>query len=291
MNAVVYYLLIPFIYLLSVLPFPILYLKSDVFCFLLYHVFGYRKKVIRENLEHAFPEKTEAERRKIEKQFYRHFCDVVFEMVKLLTLSRKEAQKRCTLEENARQMVKRYFQQKKNIIWVMGHTGNWEMAAQSFADLEGYQLNVLYRKLTNPYFDKLLYRVRSRFGAYPINVDDTFREMLRCKDTLNGTVFIADQTAQPENCHWMKFLNRDTPIYMGTEVLAKKLEYVVIYSYIYKVSRGQYEMRMELITENPSQLIDNQLTETHVRLLERDIKAQPFNWLWSHRRWKYSKAR
>ena len=290
MNAVVYYLSIPFIYLLSVLPFPILYLKSDVFCFLLYHIFGYRRKVIRENLEHAFPGKTETERRKIERQFYRHFCDVIFEMIKLLTVSRKEVQKRCVLGENSRRTVKKYFEQKKNIIWVMGHTGNWEMAAQSFAGLEGYQLNVLYRKLTNPYFDKLLYRARSRFGAHPINVDDTFREMLRCKDTLNGTVFIADQTAQPENCHWMKFLSRDTPIYMGTEVLAKKLNYVVIYAYIYKVSRGRYEMRMELITENPSQLIDNQITETHVRLLERDIKAQPFNWLWSHRRWKYRKG-
>lgn len=286
-----YYLVYPVLKIDSFLPWRLVYFRSSCFYYFIFYVIRYRRQVVADNLRKAFPEKTEEERHEIAKRFYRHFCDVIFEVVKLMSCSQKEVQERCTLDPAARELTRQLFSQNKNILWVMGHTGNWEMAGASFAGLEGYLLNVLYRPLSNRSFNKIMLGIRARFGAKPIAVNDTYRELIKGKDILSGTVFIGDQTPPPENAYWTTFLNQDTPVYKGTEVLARKLNYPVVYAYIRKVARGRYTMFMELLAEEPSRLKENELTEMHTRLLERDIRSQPFNWLWSHRRWKHKKPK
>ena len=62
-------------WLLALLPFRALYVLSDGFCFLMHHIVHYRRRVVRNNLRNAFPEKSEAEQREIERKFYRYICE------------------------------------------------------------------------------------------------------------------------------------------------------------------------------------------------------------------------
>ncbi|MCC7302266.1 MAG: lysophospholipid acyltransferase family protein [Bacteroidia bacterium] len=282
-----FYLIYPFLLLDSLLPWSLIYLRSSIFYFFIYYIIGYRKKVVLSNLRNAFPEKTEKERILIAKQFYAHFCDLIFETIKLISCSRNSVLKRCVISPETRELTRSLHAQGKSVIWVMGHCGNWEMASASVAGLEGYQVNCLYLPLSNRGFDHLMYRIRSRFGTRPVAVKDTYREFVRNRNILTGTVFLGDQTPSPESAYWTRFLNQDTPVYKGAEVMSRKMNLAVVYVWIQKVRRGHYLIKTELITTDPASLRENELTERHTRLLERDINTQPFNWLWSHRRWKH----
>lgn len=284
-----YYLLIPFIYLLSWTPFPLFYRISDFLFLMLYHVIGYRKKVVLQNLRNAFPEKTEKEINIISRQFYRSFCDVLLETFKTLTISRSEAIRRCKLTPEALQLFNHYAAEEKSIIIVMGHFGNWEWAGNTFSLQGNHHLYVVYHPLTNKYFNGLIYRMRTRFGTGLIAMKDTFRDMVKFRDELNATAFIADQTPAPENAYWLNFLNQDTPVFQGTERIAKKLNYPVVYVRVERVKRGYYEISAETLFDEPGKTADGEITTAHTRALEKDIQRQPESWLWSHRRWKHKR--
>ena len=93
MQLLFYILIYPILWLISILPFPLLYLFSDVVCFIVYNLIGYRKKVVRENLSLALPHLSDKERRTVEKKFYRHMCDMFLEMIKTMSISKNEIQK------------------------------------------------------------------------------------------------------------------------------------------------------------------------------------------------------
>lgn len=289
MQAIVYYISIPFIYLVSVLPFPLLYILSDTLYFILFRVLGYRKQVVLENLRNSFPEKTEREINLICKRYYKYLADLFLETFKTLTISRKAMLKRCRFSDQATEVFNRLAEENKSIILVMGHLGNWEWAGNSFSMLCKHQLYVIYHPLRNKYFDGLMYRMRTRFGTKLIAMKDTFREMLAQRNELNATAFIADQTPSPENAHWMQFLNQDTPVFKGAEVIARKIDYTVVYATIKRVKRGYYEINAEVMTENPKLTSEGELSTAHTQRLEKDIIAQPEVWLWSHRRWKHKR--
>lgn len=289
MQAIVYYISIPFIYLVSVLPFPLLYILSDILYFILFRVLGYRKQVVLENLHNAFPEKTDREINIICKRYYKYLADLFLETFKTLTISRKAMLKRCRFSDQATAVFNRLAEENKSIILVMGHLGNWEWAGNSFSMLCKHQLYVIYHPLRNKYFDGLMYRMRTRFGTKLIAMKDTFREMLAQRNELNATAFIADQTPSPENAHWMQFLNQDTPVFKGAEVIARKIDYTVVYATIKRVKRGFYEINAEVMTDNPKLTSEGELSTAHTQRLEKDIIAQPEVWLWSHRRWKHKR--
>lgn len=289
MQAIVYYISIPFIYLVSILPFPLLYILSDILYFILFRVLGYRKQVVLENLRNSFPEKTEQEINLICKRYYKYLADLFLETFKTLTISRKAMLKRCRFSDQATAVFNRLAEENKSIILVMGHLGNWEWAGNSFSMLCKHQLYVIYHPLRNKYFDGLMYRMRTRFGTKLIAMKDTFREMLAQRNELNATAFIADQTPSPENAHWMQFLNQDTPVFKGAEVIARKIDYAVVYATIKRVKRGYYEINAEVMTDNPKLTSEGELSTAHTQRLEKDIIAQPEVWLWSHRRWKHKR--
>ncbi|MDB4533332.1 lysophospholipid acyltransferase family protein [Vicingaceae bacterium] len=290
MQAIVYYISLPFIYLISILPFWLLYGVSDFIYLIVYHIFGYRKKVVLNNLRNSFPDKSEKEINKICKKFYSFFCDWIVEMIKSITISKDEMIKRCHFNDTS--LLDKFSSEKRKVIFVMGHFGNYELAAAEMAFNTNYNLHVIYKPLSNKYFNDLINKKRKRFGTQIMPMSATFKTMLGNKnsDELSATTFIADQTPSPENAYWTSFLNQDTPIFWGTEVLASKLNYPVIYVSLNRVKRGHYKMDLELLCENPKDTQKGEISEIHTKRLEQDIKRQPEIWLWSHKRWKHQRT-
>lgn len=289
MGALGYYIAIPFIYLLSLLPFPLLYLFSDFVYLILFRIIGYRKAVVMQNLRHSFPEKSEQELQVICKKFYHFLCDLFIETFKTLTISKKSMLKHCSISPDSMQLLDQLAAEKRSVILVMGHYGNWEWAGNTFSMMCKHQLYVIYHPLANKQFDGLMYRMRTRFGTKLISMKDTFREMYKGLKDLNATAFIADQTPSSQNAHWMTFLHQETPVFKGTEVIAKKLGLTILYTCVYPIKRGYYEIRLEMLNEDPKNTAEGEISEKHTHRLEQDIIARPEYWLWSHRRWKHKR--
>ena len=289
MQAIVYYISLPFIYLISILPFWLLYRVSDLLYFFIYILLGYRKNIVVQNLKNSFPEKTDKEIARMTRQFYVFFCDWTIETIKSITISRATAIKRCHFTNT--EILDKYYKANKKLIFVMGHMGSFELGGAAISTHTNYQLHTIFKPLSNKYFDRLIKHKRIRFNNKVIAMNDTFRTMIKLKDTkeLNATLFIADQTPQKNNAYWTTFLNQETPIFWGTEIIAKKLNYPIIYLSIKQPKRGYYEITPELLCDNPSQTKTGEISEMHTNRLEQDIKEQPEIWLWSHRRWKHKK--
>ena len=289
MQALLYYIQLPFLYLLSVLPFPILYLFSDFVYFILFYVVGYRKEIVRQNLQRSFPEKSQEEILALRKKFYRYFCDLFLETFKTLTISKESMLKHCFMSAETKHLFDTLNEQKQSCIIVMGHFGNWEWGGNTFSLTCKQPLYVIYHPVSNPYFDNLLKKMRQRFATRLIPMKETFREMAANRSQVSATAFIADQTPPPENAYWTTFLNQDTPVFWGTERIARKLNYPIVYLSIHRVRRGYYEMKAEMLCGNPATTSDGEISDLHTRRLEQDINNQPEIWLWSHRRWKHKR--
>ncbi len=287
MRAVIFYLIFPFIYLISLLPFPLLYALSDFF-YLILKVSGYRHKVIVTNLTNSFPDKSREEISRLASEYNRYLCDLVFETLKTLNMSAEETRRRCTFVNipGLDELRKR----NQSFIIVMGHHGNWEWAGPAFTLNTVFQLNVIYRPLSNPYFERMMVKMRTRFGTKITPVKNTLREMVADRGKLTATAFIADQTATKKDAYWTTFLNQDTATFTGPEKLAKKFGYPVVYMKVSRPSRGRYVVSPEILIEDPSATREGEITERFTKRLEQDIIAEPTIWLWSHRRWKHKRT-
>lgn len=285
MGTLAYYLVLPLLYGISLLPFPLLYLLSDGVFLLLFHVIGYRRDVVRTNLRNSFPEKSAAELDRIERDFYRWFCDLTLETLKTLTISPKAVLRHVHVE--GEQVLRKYHEQGRSIVLVMGHWGNWELAGARFSQLGLHHLNVIYHPLHSRKFNALIIHMRTRLGNGLYPMAETMKCMLRDREKLTCTAFIADQTPPPERAYWTTFLHQDTPVFWGTEKIAAKLGYPIVYVGIDRPRRGQYLMRFEELVPNPADLPDGAISEAHTRRLEQDIRRRPEIWLWTHRRWKH----
>jgi len=195
----------------------------------------------------------------------------------------------CSMDAHAQQLFDGLAAKNERIIIVMGHYGNWEWAGNTFSLCCKHQLYVIYHPLKNKYYNRLLINMRTRFGTKLIPMNETFREMVKNRGELNATAFIADQSPKPEAAYWMEFLHQDTPVFMGTEKLAQKMNYPVVYVTVKKVRRGYYTLKAELLTMPPYASSTGYITEAHTRKLESDIKEQEETWLWTHRRWKHKR--
>lgn len=287
MGTIAYYLVLPVFYVVSWLPFRLLYLLSDVMFLLVYRIFGYRKSVVTANLERSFPEKSSDEIAAIRRGYYRYFCDLVLETIKTLSISPAAVNERFSFGDMS--SFEHCFKKKQSVIIVMGHLGNWELCGAYFSQLPLHQLYVLYHPLANKHFDGLVYRMRTRLGTRLYPMKSAFRGMVKNRKELTATAFIADQTPSPANAYWMTFLNQDTAVFKGTETIARKLDYPVIYLSVIRERRGHYRIHGELLAEHPRDLPENALTELHTKRLEQDIIDHPETWLWSHRRWKHKR--
>jgi KDO2-lipid IV(A) lauroyltransferase len=288
MQALFFYAVYPFIYLLALLPFRAMYLLSD----LLFHILkmtGYRRDVVIRNLKNAFPEKDDETIALICNDYYRYLCDLILETLKTLRMSEKQTLKRCVFHRQ--EWLDKLYEEKKSIMIVMGHYGNWEWAGPSFTLNTNYQLVVIYRPLSNQYFEKMMTRMRTRFGTQITPVDKTLRDIIANKDRVTATAFIADQTATAKNAYWTTFLNQDTAVFTGPDKLARKFNYPVVYMKVDRVKRGFYEITPELLFATPADTDENEIIEFFTKRLEQDIIKNPVTWLWSHKRWKHKKPK
>jgi KDO2-lipid IV(A) lauroyltransferase len=286
MQALFFYAVYPFIYVLAWLPFRVMYLLSDA----LYHIVkmtGYRRDVVIRNLKNAFPEKDDAAITLICNDYYRYLCDLILETLKTLRMSEKETRKRVVFHR--KEWLDKLCEEKKSIMIVMGHYGNWEWAGPSFTLNTNYQLVVIYRPLSNVYFEKMMTRMRTRFGTEITPVDKTLRDIIANKNRITATAFIADQTATKKNAYWTTFLNQETAVFTGPDKLARKFNYPVVYMKVSRVKRGYYEVTPELLFSTPGDTNENQISEIFTQRLAQDIVRDPVTWLWSHKRWKHKK--
>ena len=290
MKALTYYISLPFIYLLSILPFPIFYFLCDGFYAILYYVVGYRKKVVLTNLRNSFPHKSEKEIKRLCKDYYHYLCDLIPETFKTLTISKKAMVRRCTIAPEAKAIFDRFHTEGKSIMIVMGHYGNWEWTGNTFSLTCKQKLFVVYHPLKNKYLDGLMYRMRTRFGTGLIPMRETYKDMVRHKTMISATAFIADQTPRPDNAFWTTFLNQDTPVFWGTERIAKKIDFPIVYIAVNRLRRGYYTINAEILTEHPKETADGEISALHTARLEKDINKQPEIWLWTHKRWKHKRS-
>ena len=286
MNALIYYISLPFLYLIAIMPFRLIYVFSD-FLYYVLKLTGYRKSVVLTNLKNSFPEKTEKEILLIFNQYYQYMCDLILETLKTLTLTEAQAKKHCVFHKA--DWLDKMYDESQSIIIVMGHYGNWELAGPSFSLNNKFQLYVIYRPLSNPYFEKLFSKMRTKFGTKIIPVLTTVRDMVAVRKEVTATAFIADQKAAPETAYWTTFLNQDTSVFQGTEKLSKKFGYPVVYMSVNKIKRGYYEITPELLCADPKNTSDFEISELFIQRLEKEINNNPVTWLWSHRRWVHER--
>ena len=273
------------IYTFSRLPFTVMYAFSDFLYFLFFYVLKYRRKVVEQNMKNAFPEKSDKEIYALMKQFYKHLADITLETLKAVTISKKELQKRCKIADS--EGARKYFADTKGAVVLTAHTGNWEWGGLIFGmETKNRPVQVVYLKIKNPMFNDLMKNLRTRFGNKAVHMENVFRESLKNRQLVS--CFLADQTPQRHQIgYWADFLNQKTPFFNGPEKMAQKLKQNVYFVNIRKVKRGYYELDVDVVNENPTQAAPGEIMESYARILEKAILNQPYNWLWSHRRWKH----
>ncbi len=278
--------------LLSRLPFRVLYMLSDISFPILYYVVRYRRDVVRQNLDRAFPELDQKRRRYIERRFYRWFCDYAVETLKLITASPDEMRQRMQMEGT--EEVEKELETHPFVIVYLGHFCNWEWISTLPLWMKQPETRCaqLYRPLKEKAFDGLFYEMRTRFGAENISKYEALRHILELKRREVPTVigFISDQAPGWNSIHdWVDFLHQDTPVFTGPERIAKKVDAAVYFADVQRVRRGYYKLVMKKMTSDVKAYKDYQLTELYMKELEAMIRRQPYFWLWSHRRWKHQR--
>lgn len=282
-----YYVLLAIIYPLSILPLRILYLLSDFAFFILYYVTGYRKGVIQDNLLHAFPEKSPQEIAHIQKAFYRSFCDQWIETIKLLSISRKELNRRIT---GNWEVFEQLNAAGKNTYALLGHTYNWEWANVVCQYNAPQQFAGIYLPVSNQAFDRLMQKIRSRSGGWLISMKAIKTGLQQVQGTRHIIGMIADQNpSDPDVAMWLPFMHREAPFFRGPEQMARRAKGAVVFAGIQKVKRGYYRITLEKKWDDASVTETGDITRAYVAFMEQQLRAQPENWLWSHRRWKHKK--
>ena len=292
-DKITYVLLYIWVKAHAILPMPVLYVLSDILYFFIYYVFKYRVGVVRQNMKNSFPEKTEQDRKNLERRFYHHFSDYIVETIKLAHISQKNLLHRAHL--NNPEMIKPLLAQGHTcMMLVMGHYGNWEWFTGFPSCFGGdVQVHQIYRPLSNKAFDRLFIFMRTRFQALGIKKNEVVRDLIRLKQTKTPslTVFIADQTPSKANIHyWTRFLNQESAMFTGPERIATKLDIPVIFVDVKKIKRGYYTVDFELMTDKPREKPEFWITEEYTRRMEHSIMRDPAYWLWTHKRWKHKRA-
>ena len=271
---------------LSRLSWRNLYRLSDFVKYLVFDLVGYRKDVILTNIRSSFPERTETEIQQIAQDYYRNMTDLIVEAIKLRSITKEEVNQRFTYDPTT---FEHYYAQGKNLVLVLGHLGNWELA-NLFASLNfPHQVVVVYHRLANDTFEAWFYKIRTRFGSELVPMHEAFQKATQPRERPFMFLLVNDQSPRPDKAYWTTFLHQDTGVFRGVERIARQLDAPVLYGHIGRdqTRRGYYSIETALITENPKEIPNNGILERQIKLLEADIRRQPANWLWSHKRWKH----
>ncbi|WP_246010681.1 lysophospholipid acyltransferase family protein [Hymenobacter perfusus] len=275
---------------ISALPLPVLYGVARGLYWLMVYVVRYRQRVVLENMRNSFPEKTEAEIRQQAKGFYWHFAQVIVEILKLRTMSAQEVRRRVRFTNP--QVLGRFFPEGKQVLTLGSHAGNWEWLLAAAALEYPGKAGGVYKPLTNPFFEQFMLRLRTRLGAHLVPMLNTLRDFVKHRGTGRTLSLLSDQAAGPEDHpYWTNFLHQDTPFYTGADKLAAQFQCAAVFISIRRARQGYYEVTFSELHDGEKPLVPEQhtLIEAFARHLERDIQANPSEYLWSHRRWKHKR--
>ena len=289
MQYLIYLLVYPIFWCVSILPFRLLYLFSDFIYLIVYYIIQYRKKTVRENLAIALPNLSDKERFIIEKKFYHHMCDIFLEMIKTMTISKEEICKRYVFKNF--EVYKELEKQEKSVALMCAHYASYEWAVSMnfHATFKGYGI---YKQISNPYFDKLVHTIRSKFEAKLITTKETIPTIINNNRDNKLAVygFASDQSPKQNTAyHYSTFMGVEVPVHTGAEMLAKRYNMNVIFLKTKKVKRGYYEGRFEILSEDASKVPNYDITDYFLKLVEEQIHEAPEYYLWTHKRWKYSR--
>jgi KDO2-lipid IV(A) lauroyltransferase len=281
-----YYLFLILLYPLALLPMPVLYLISDFLYFIGYKMLGYRRKVTLANLQHAFPGKSSQELNIIMKQFYHHLFDQVVELIKLLAISEKELNRRV---QGNWEVFRQLNDEGIDAYAMLGHTFNWEWANVACQYNAPQQFAGVYMPVKSDGLNRLMRKMRTRGGGWLISMKAK-KGFQRLQGVRHIVGLIADQNpANMNGALWLSFMNREAPFYKGPELLARRAHAAVVFAGISRTGRGRYKVNLELVTKDASQLPQDEIIKKYVLFMERQLHAQPDNWLWTHRRWKHQR--
>lgn len=271
---------------LSYLPINVLFFFSNIIYFLTYWIVKYRRQVVRGNLINAFPDKSITEIKRIERKFYQHFTDFIFESIKSISITESEVMKRTKIKNP--ELLDNLYTSGKNVLVLCGHYNNWEFYALSLPKKIKHSSYSLYQPLKNKFFDRILLNSRMRNGMRLIETKKVFSFFQEVETNPKLMVIVNDQSpTNHKKAYWNTFLNQETGWNIGPEKLAKKYGYVVLFGHSKKLKRGCYEVEFNTITETPAQTNNDYITDKYSALLEEIIKEKPEFWLWSHKRWKH----
>ncbi len=243
--------------------------------------------MVRGNIDLVFPDKSEAEKKRIIKAFYHHLCDLVLESIKSMTISEAEMKKRfvfTNIEE-----IHALEKANKSVILICGHYASWEwmFIVQKYINHKGFGI---YKRLANKYFDALAKRIRAKYNTKLITTKETIKVLTDSvnKGELSMSGFASDQSPKLNKAfHWQEFMGVKVPVHTGAEMIAKKLDMSVVYLNIEKTKRGYYQTTFKTITSNPKEYKDYEITDLFLKLLEEQIRKAPEYYLWTHKRWKH----
>jgi KDO2-lipid IV(A) lauroyltransferase len=291
MKFVGYIITRSLIWLLHLLPEFLLYFFSDIFYLLTYRLVGYRKKVVMDNLSRAFPDLGHKAIKRTARGFYHHLCDLILESAIAHFYSSKKALDKISYRNP--ELLDKFFLQGKQVLAVTAHYGNWEYLS-TLPMVCKYPVSAIYKPLKNKYFDRMTRHNREKFGVEVVAMEKVARKLIAHHRDGEPvlTIFLSDQRPMLHTVqYWTKFLGQDTPLFLGTEKLAHKLDAAVVFLKIRKLRRGRYEVEVVPVCDDPKGMKPFEITERHVRILEDLIREAPDYWLWSHRRWKHSRER
>lgn len=288
MRQIPFYLVFGLVWLVSLIPYRVIYLISDFLYLVIYYIARYRKSTVFNNLATCFPEKSEEEITRLAKAFYRHFSDFLVEIVKVISISKKELSRR--MEVQNPELFEELAAKNKSVALVTGHYNNWEMMGL-LPTWMPHICMVIYRPLHNMISNRISLYTRLRFKPLLVPMENVFREALKYKaeNKLFSIWFLADQRPPRLSKFWTVFLNHETAFFEGVEKISKKLDLSVVFMDIQKVKRGYYKVRLELLIENAAETKDNEILLTCIRKMENQIRERPEFWLWSHKRFKHPK--
>jgi len=270
-----YYLVFGLLWLVSLLPFRILYFFSDCIYALVFYVFKYRKDIVLKNISIAFPEKSDQERLAIAKAFYHNLIDTFIESLKFISISRKEVMKRASIDLD---LANALIAEGKNVHLMAGHQFNWE-----YGPFIG-----IYMPITNKVMDRIFFNFRKKFGTVLISATDFKTKMHHIFSTQYALGLAADQNpGNPNGAYWMHFMGKPVPFVVGPAKGAVKHNTAVLMFGFNKIKRGYYHFDCKLVAADGAAYTPQQLTLLYKNELEKVIRKDPANYLWSHRRWKY----
>ncbi|MBQ9164376.1 MAG: lysophospholipid acyltransferase family protein [Bacteroidaceae bacterium] len=285
-----YYIIYGLVYLLSILPFWVLYGLADFLFIIIYYVARYRRKIVRKNLCNSFPEKSEKEIKSIERKFYRWFCDYLFETFKLLSISDKNLLKH--IDFVGLEGLEDAFDRGQDCATILGHYCNWEWLSATGLGYKRHPeaiTGLIYHRLRSKAMDRLFLKLRNAHKGFCVKKAYTLRTVVRLKKENKRNMFgyISDQTPKWDNIHlWLEFLNQDTPVFTGGERIMRMMDNAVFYVDMRRTKRGHYVANFIPITLHAKQTDEFFIVRQFFSMLEQSIRREPQFYLWTHNRWK-----